>query len=121
VTPSNKEDMSKDAFRTFEACNFPEDYDQENGNYINTCSICNFNFRGNKHRFVCKMCDGSEPDWGKMILKKAPDLPGAYAGCWLDGEMTGYARCMVKHVKPLQQRIKELEAEREKDMIEFAT
>jgi hypothetical protein len=35
---------------------FPEDYDQENGNYLNNCIRCSLSFIGNKHRVVCKTC-----------------------------------------------------------------
>lgn len=33
-----------------------EDFDHENGNYINTCIICNQQFRGHKRRVICKLC-----------------------------------------------------------------
>lgn len=35
---------------------FPEDYEQENGNYQNKCWFCNLLFWGNKHRRLCKKC-----------------------------------------------------------------
>lgn len=35
---------------------FPEDFEQENGQYMNRCIRCNKVFIGNKHRFVCKAC-----------------------------------------------------------------
>lgn len=33
-----------------------EDYDQENGNYMNTCKVCLDTFKGNKHRRICRIC-----------------------------------------------------------------
>jgi hypothetical protein len=35
---------------------FPEDFHQENGQYLNACIRCNQAFVGNKHRIVCKAC-----------------------------------------------------------------
>ena len=35
---------------------FPEDEGQENGNYFCYCLLCDYNFYGNKHRSVCKLC-----------------------------------------------------------------
>jgi hypothetical protein len=35
---------------------YPEDANQENGNYENTCIRCNITFIGNKHRRECKSC-----------------------------------------------------------------
>lgn len=101
-----------DPFGTHEARNFPEDYSQENGNYINMCRDCGLSFRGNKHRIWCKMCD--EPNWEELAKIQRPELPNPIPGAWLQGEMVGYARCMVKKVKPLQSRIEELQAEKER-------
>ena len=36
--------------------NWTEDYNQENGKYINKCRMCNSYFLGNKYRFICKAC-----------------------------------------------------------------
>ena len=36
---------------------FPEDFDQENGNYENQCVRCGHKFMGNKNRILCKVCD----------------------------------------------------------------
>ena len=36
---------------------FPEDYQQENGNYLNCCIECAKHFIGNKHRGICKLCE----------------------------------------------------------------
>lgn len=33
-----------------------EDYMHENGNYQNTCCLCNLLFCGHKRRVVCKAC-----------------------------------------------------------------
>lgn len=35
---------------------FPEDFQYENGNYINDCYVCGQRFMGGKHRTVCKLC-----------------------------------------------------------------
>lgn len=46
--------------------------------------------------------DISKDDWIKWSKKEPPKkMKGAYQGCWLDGEMAGYARCMVENVLPL--------------------
>lgn len=95
-------------FKTFPACNWEEDYAHENGNYINTCIECKMPFKGHKRRVVCKVCAG--PNWEELAKKQAPqDNKCAHAGCWLEGEMVGFARCMVKKAIPMQARIKELE------------
>jgi len=36
--------------------NYPEDYEQENGQYIHKCSECSRTFHGHKRRRVCKLC-----------------------------------------------------------------
>lgn len=38
-----------------------EDSQHENGNYTNTCSICNKGFIGHKRRVVCKLCSQKDP------------------------------------------------------------
>lgn len=78
-----------DAFQTDTSRNFPEDYDQENGNYINTCKDCNLPFRGNKHRIWCKMCE--EPNWDELSKIQRPDGPTVIPGAWIQGEMVGYS------------------------------
>lgn len=96
-------------FNTHPARNFPEDYEQENGNYINTCSVCKLPFRGNKHRVWCRMCD--EPNWEELSKIQKPEINAPpMARCWLEGEMVGFARCMVKRVKPLQEEIARLKS-----------
>lgn len=35
---------------------FKEDYEHENGQYINICSYCEKEFMGHKRRVVCKSC-----------------------------------------------------------------
>lgn len=39
-----------------EAGDWPEDYKDENGKYMNKCFICLNTFLGNKHRQFCKLC-----------------------------------------------------------------
>ena len=36
--------------------NWTEDYENENGNYINKCTKCEEHFFGHKRRFICKEC-----------------------------------------------------------------
>lgn len=93
-----------DPFETTEERNWPEDYNDENGNYVNRCLYCEKHFRGHKYRRICKLCDaGSIEYWTKLSQTKKPeDNKCAHAGCWSQGEMTGYARCMVKEVFPLR-------------------
>lgn len=94
----------KEPFKTFPACNWEEDYEHENGNYINICIECSMPFKGHKRRVVCKMCAG--PNWEELAAKQAPpDNKCAHAGCWGEGEMVGFARCMVKRVKPLEKQL----------------
>jgi len=40
------------------ARNWPEDFQQENGNYECACSLCGSHFIGNKHLVVCRVCAG---------------------------------------------------------------
>lgn len=35
---------------------WPEDFEHENGNYSNTCCMCQKTFTGHKRRNVCKVC-----------------------------------------------------------------
>jgi DNA repair exonuclease SbcCD ATPase subunit len=92
------------------AWNWTEDYPHENGRYQNKCGICGQLFMGHKRRAVCKVC--AEPDWESLAKKQAPeDNKCAHAGCWADGEMTGFARCMVKNVFPLRSQLQAKEEE----------
>lgn len=51
----------------------------------------------------------TKEDWIKWSKKEPPkNLPGAYRGAWLDGEMAGYSRCMVEKVLPLMDEIENL-------------
>lgn len=36
--------------------NWPEDFPDENGKYVNQCRYCAHMFMGNKHRRICKEC-----------------------------------------------------------------
>lgn len=51
------------------ARSWPEDYEQENGQYENICCICKERFLGNKHRVVCKECHQEEIQVLKNINK----------------------------------------------------
>jgi hypothetical protein len=46
---------------------FSEDFEHENGKYLNRCISCNELFLGLKRRVVCKLC--SEPKVLQEILK----------------------------------------------------
>lgn len=95
-----------DFFKTDPDRDWPEDFPHENGNYINKCCDCQLFFMGHKRRPVCRKCANAEPDWEKMAHKKAPeDNKCAHAGCWADGNMTGFAQCMVKRAIPLQKEL----------------
>lgn len=41
--------------------NWTEDSNHENGNYMNTCSVCDNDFIGHKRRRVCKLCASPSP------------------------------------------------------------
>lgn len=54
------------------------------------------------------MKDLTWEDWERMS-KTAQPQSGVLPGCWNEGKMVGYAKCMISKVKPLEDRIKELE------------
>lgn len=110
IVAPKKED---DPFKLVEMCNFPEDYAHENGNYINKCHSCGFYFKGHKRRITCKMCsEFTLEEWKKIAAMKTPeDTKHAHAGCWLQGEMVGYARCMVKWLESAPKKEEESEDE----------
>lgn len=47
------------------------------------------------------------PDWKKLAVKpKANDYAHVgFPGCWSEGEMCGYAKCMVDVVIPIYKKI----------------
>lgn len=48
------------------------------------------------------MGDITKEDWILWSKKEPPrNMSPGYQGCWLDGEMAGYSRCMVENVIPL--------------------
>lgn len=58
---------------------WPEDYNQENGNYQNKCIGCGLLFYGNKHRVICKQCSEPKepaPEHGEWVvyLFYTPDI-----------------------------------------------
>jgi hypothetical protein len=99
-----------DPFKTDPERNFPEDYQQENGNYMNKCVYCGNFFMGNKHRNSCKKCDNGSIEFFTAIskIKKPEDNKCAHAGCWSQGEMVGYAKCMLEKVFPASSQIEDL-------------
>jgi hypothetical protein len=102
-----------DPFKTDPDRNFPEDYHQENGNYMNKCVYCENFFKGNKHRNSCKKCDNGSVEFFTAIskIKKPEDNKCAHAGCWSQGEMVGYAKCMLDKVFPATSQIEDLTKE----------
>lgn len=54
-TEGSEERLSISELRESEH-SFPEDYDFENGNYLNRCCQCSKHFVGFKQRVVCKKC-----------------------------------------------------------------
>jgi len=107
---------SQNPFKTDPNRNFPEDYNQENGNYMNKCFYCKNYFTGNKHRFSCKLCDAGSIEYWTVVsqTKKPEDNKCAHAGCWSQGEMTGYAKCMIDKYFPLQSELTKLREENER-------
>ena len=46
-----------------EKFDWPEDYNHENGDYMNICYVCGRQFRGHKRRVVCRQCaDDEQPE-----------------------------------------------------------
>ena len=91
-----------------------EDFEFENGCYQNKCCDCKAMFMGNKHRFICKECANAAPNWIELAKKQPPEdckNNQAWHGAWLEGEMVGFARCMVKMVMPLAAEIAKLKIE----------
>lgn len=104
-----------DPFETHEDRNWTEDYAHENGNYINKCYRCQLYFKGHKRRPECRKCHNAEPDWAEIAkMQKPEDNKCAHAGCWSQGEMVGFARCMTTHVEPLQAKLDKSESENQK-------
>lgn len=56
-------------FKVDDSKNWIEDFEHENGNYINACKICNSDFKGHKRRVFCKDCATTKPifEHGKLI------------------------------------------------------
>lgn len=85
-----------------------EDFEHENGNYSNRCMECKLYFYGYKRRVICKKC--STPDWVELAKRRPPEDTKdnkAWAGAWLEGEMVGYAKCMVEKVLPAASEVQQ--------------
>lgn len=69
--------------------NWPEDFPDDNGNYMNICVNCEQPFLGHKRRSICKICaDVSREKWATMdddqkleVTKKQE----AEIKAWIDG------------------------------------
>jgi|SRR5690348_16997431 len=83
-----------------------EDFPHENGNYSNICTRCGGIFFGHKRRVICRLCANRNEltysDWKSLSEIKPPPEElksrvnsGVMRGCWAEGEMVGYARCMI--------------------------
>lgn len=47
-----------------------------------------------------------EPNWEEIAkIPKPHDNKCAHAGCWSEGEMVGFAKCMIQKVKPLESKL----------------
>lgn len=90
--------------------NWIEDYEHENGNYVNKCFQCGGWFNGHKRRIQCKLCASrpslTKEEWQRITEIKPPTeaMRGVYQGCWAEGEMVGFARCMIQYVYPMRER-----------------
>ena len=62
---------------------WPEDFKEENGNYINRCNDCKIFFTGYKRRVQCKAC------YIESLVSKVRQLKEAFNKIWQLGEM-GY-------------------------------
>lgn len=106
--------------------NWTEDYPHENGNYVNKCIECGGWFNGHKRRVQCKLCATrpvfTKEEWQRITEIKPPTeaMRGAYQGCWAEGEMVGFARCMIKHVFPLKESLRYSADELRTIAIEYA-
>jgi hypothetical protein len=45
---------------------WPEDFGNENGNYLNRCIICKDQFAGHKLRIVCRVCEQNSETKAKL-------------------------------------------------------
>lgn len=63
----------------------------------------------NKTETVVKNAEGQEieePSWDEIAKYPKPqDNKCAHAGCWSEGEMVGFAKCMIQKVKPLEAKL----------------
>lgn len=48
--------------------NWPEDFAHENGQYVNRCIGCLFNFVGHKRRLMCRACREGKESYGVTLL-----------------------------------------------------
>ena len=47
-----------------------------------------------------------EPNWEEIAkIPRPSDNKCAHAGCWSEGEMVGFAKCMIQKVKPLESKL----------------
>lgn len=51
----DKADVMRPLLANYEG-NYTEDYNHENGNYMNMCIRCDNEFLGHKRRVICKKC-----------------------------------------------------------------
>jgi len=90
-----------------ERSNFPEDYEEENGIYINICIMCGEDFIGHKRRQTCKLC----------VDKQSKKISSNQCLVFLDFD--GVLNCQVFYEKNKDKRAKDLYTERIEMLNEF--
>jgi len=93
--------------------NWKEDYEHENGNYMNHCRTCNQKFLGHKRRVQCKECSERQII-GDLLEGEYPDEIYPRAESWL-----AERRNWIAQVKILEEQINLTQQER-RDIAEKA-
>lgn len=57
-----------------------EDFEHENGEYMNTCCECKNTFTGHKRRFICKVCSTSQASDAVEVVATVEAYGGKWAG-----------------------------------------
>jgi rRNA maturation endonuclease Nob1 len=52
---------------------WPEDFDDENGNYLKKCIRCGNIFKGYKRRAICKICSSKEKVSTTISIREIKD------------------------------------------------
>ena len=82
---------------TQEERSWPGDFQQENGNYHNTCCSCGRMFIGNKHRLQCRVCSaelsnpGHDPETLENFMSyKKPIILDSYSAMKPESDLFSY-------------------------------